>query len=646
MRRSLLSFSLFSASLFSATVAGFSSVASAAGIGDYHLTRTFTLPTPTIDFSSVLIDALPDGRLLAINGTQALRETAVGSGMFTSLGSVANYSTAFGASFLSVSPDGTKAAVGANNGSGTVTVFNIANPTSAATSTAYNTSAFDFDGAWADNGRLVVSNGAGVQTLTLAGGATKTILSIGGSSAGVTFDSAGNLYAGNGFDGAAGGSDTGYIKEFAKTAWETAAGAGGSTINFETTGTAVADLLSASAIGFDASGNLFVGGGDAFGGSGDTGYAAFVNAAAVQAALTAGSATPSINMNSSASILRKFTGNASPIWTYNDATGELYLRNFGENTVSVYAVPEPTALCGLLLAGVAGFRRRRKMVAGAAIAATSAAASVSSAAYVYNLNDFAVEVVSSTAMPGTSLYNEASAILGRPTLQFNSGNVATPDLHRAKLIEGTFNTGPSNEKLITTFNAGQSVTVRMGHAVTNDPSHPYGIDLNVFGNAFFTPNNTGGNTGDTTNLNTTTLGSIFAENARISVSPDNVNWYTYANGPTGDGYFPTNSYRWDRATATWSTDELDPTKPVDPAYRDTLTGLTAADALDRYNGAAGGAGFDLAESGFASISYVRFDGLTGYNGGEVDAVAAVTPEPAMLGLMALLGFAGLQRTRD
>ena len=624
-----------------AVVAGLVSVSSAAGIADYTATRTFGLPPAGTDSGgNVLLDALPDGRLLAVNGSAALVETAVGSGTFASLGAVGGYAPpSFGGSFLTVSPDGTRAAVGAN-GSGQVTVFNTATP---ATATTFGGAQYDFDAAWADNSRLAVSNSAGVQILnTTTGGATTVVTDVGGASAGVAFDAAGNLYTGNGYDyDATSGSSTGTIKAFSKTAWQ-AALTGGTAADFEATGTAVAKLLSAGSLGFDKSGNFYVGGGDFFGGSGDFGYAALVSASAVQNALAGGAV---VTASSDASALRKFASPAatvsadeSPIWVYNDATGDLDLRYFDESGVTVYGVPEPTMLAGVLLGGLAMLRRRRKTIAGVATLAVTAAAQ----AYVYNPNDFATDVVASTGLTGTGLYNDPAAVLGRPTLKFNDGTTANPDLHRAKLIEGAYNTGPAGEKLITTLNAGQSITVKMGHAITDDPSHPYGIDFNVFGNSFFSP---GTFTSDDTNLNTTTLGGIFAESVRVSVSPDNVNWYSYAADAahTGDGYFPTNSYRWDRASASWSDDELDPTKAVNPALRSTLVGMNAADAVDAYAGAAGGAGFDLAESGYESVQYVRFDGLTGYSGGEIDAVAAV-PEPATLAGFGLIA-AGLLRRR-
>lgn len=290
-------------------------------------------------------------------------------------------------------------------------------------------------------------------------------------------------------------------------------------------------------------------------------------------------------------------------------------------------------------------------VFGVGIAARSRPAG---AAYVYNADDFATQVVRSTGFPASpspmQYYSDPNTILGRPALEFKDIYGSDPNaFHRVKLIESAYATGLNNEPLITTFNAGQSVTVKMGRTVHNDPNNPFGIDLIVYGNSFFVAGG-GGFVGDNTNLNTTTVGGVFTESVRVSVSPDNVNWYSYPvdAAHTGDGYYPTNSYLWDRTSASWTDMETDPTKPVDPSIGTTaLSGLSAADVLDLYNGAAGGTGFDLAESGFSFINYVRFDGLTGYSGGEIDAVAAVTavPEPSALAALTLTGLALLRRRR-
>lgn len=306
------------------------------------------------------------------------------------------------------------------------------------------------------------------------------------------------------------------------------------------------------------------------------------------------------------------------------------------------SVPAPASLA-LLAGGLVGMRRRRRAVAVAVVAGVGAGAS---AGYTYDPNDFAVEVVSSVGLPGTSLYNDPAAVLGGPSTWFN--NAFTPgqtDLRRVKLIEPAFNTGPNGEKLITTFNAGQSVTVRMGRRVYDDPNNPYGIDLNIFGNAFFVGS---GFVSDTTNLNAFTLsGGLFAENVQISVSPDNINWYTYT-GITADGLFPTNAFAWDRANAAWTDALMDPTKPINPALHSmNFAGMTAADVLDLYDGAAGGMGFDLAASGFAWIEYVRIEGITGFSGGEIDAIAAVraVPGPGAVAVLMVGGIAVVRRRR-
>lgn len=74
---------------------------------------------------------------------------------------------------------------------------------------------------------------------------------------------------------------------------------------------------------------------------------------------------------------------------------------------------------------------------------------------------------------------------------------------------------------------------------------------------------------------------------------------------------------------------MDFTKPVNPAlaswFQPGVTSLTVADAIDLYDGSGGGTGFDLAESGFPEVRYVRIEGLPGFDAGEVDALAAVRP---------------------
>jgi hypothetical protein len=270
------------------------------------------------------------------------------------LGNIPGFLPSSGPSFLAISPNGTRAAAGSNGG-GSVVVFDTSNP---AISTSYPAS--DFGGEWLNNNLLAISNGFGSAKVdilnTSTAVVTPVVTNIIGASAGVSIDSAGNLYVGNGF-----GSDVGLIKAFAAAGWQSAL-ATNSPLNFATQGIPVADLLSAYPIGFDGTGNMFVGGGDFFGSSGDYGYAALVDAAAVASALALPQATPPITSASSAGVLRKFASPQStidnfqpPNWNFNAATAELYLNyTFGGTEVSVYGtVPEPScillaALCGML----------------------------------------------------------------------------------------------------------------------------------------------------------------------------------------------------------------------------------------------------------------------------------------------------------
>jgi hypothetical protein len=332
----------------------------AVGIYDYQLSRSFSLPGPNVNFSQVLYDPLPDGRLLLLNGSTVSVETAPKTGTFSTLGVIPGFNVPFGPSFLAVSPDGTRAAAGTNGG-GSIAVFNTSNPT-----VVTNYGMQDSSGEWVDNRYLAVANfstTSGVQVLDTTTSTVKQVIAnIAGSSAGVTVDAAGNLYAANGSGSSPSGSSVGWIKEFSAAAWQNAM-ATSTPLNFETRGTPVVDLLSAYPIGFDTSGNLFVGGGDFFGSSGDKGYAALVDAAAVANALAIPQASPPITPASSAAVLRKLASPQGtidnfqpPNWNYNAATGELYLNYaFGDGNVGVYvAVPEPsctllTVMCGMLL---------------------------------------------------------------------------------------------------------------------------------------------------------------------------------------------------------------------------------------------------------------------------------------------------------
>jgi len=325
-------------------------VAGADDFGNYTFAGSFALPAAGV------YDVFPDGRLVTLDGADVYTETAVGSRSFTLLGTLPDADMPdpawSGPAFVSVSPDGGCIAVGNNGG------FNWNN---------YQVGVFsisDLDGdwfaadhyeaEWVDDANLALTAGTssstGVTILDTTTDPTNpvnttVITNIGGASAGLAFDTNGNLFTGNGFQ-FGGPSDTGWIRAFPSTAWQ-AALAGGPTIDFETDGTLIADLLAAGTLGFDTEGNLHVGGGDLYGGSGDYNYAGLVCSTALADALGGGGAVNPLDPSQ----VRRFDPDPGASSVYdvncNTVTGELYLRLGG--TVYAYAVPEPGSLALLIL---------------------------------------------------------------------------------------------------------------------------------------------------------------------------------------------------------------------------------------------------------------------------------------------------------
>ncbi len=251
---------------------------------------------------------------------------------------------------------------------------------------------------------------------------------------------------------------------------------------------------------------------------------------------------------------------------------------------------------------------------------------------------YAVQVISSQGPFGPSPYDDPNSTLGAPATRVYES--ASMPATRVKINEAAYNYSVINgvtNKLITTFNTGSSMIVKFDHPITDNPANPYGIDFEVFGNTFYNANGFG----DAANMNNINLGTgAFAEPTKVSVSPGYTGapgqdpndpttwqWYRYDNGPYADSVFPTEAYQWDRTNAVWTDELMDFTKPVNPVLTNRFSagGLSAADGVDLYNRSGGGTGFDLKQSGFASIQYLKVEGLSGFSGGEVDAISIVRP---------------------
>ena len=270
---------------------------------------------------------------------------------------------------------------------------------------------------------------------------------------------------------------------------------------------------------------------------------------------------------------------------------------------------------------------------------------------------FATEIYAkSSDLDGSGDFNDANAMLGKPTTdQYSPGYKDTPGKNsKIKITESPYIMDTNRDKIITTINKDSWAIVKFDHMVKNDAKNPYGIDFLVFGNTgLSTPN------WNNPNMNEVNIsgGTYGTEEVKVSVSPgfeglagqvesdhNTWRWYTYTS-QTADNFFPTQGYHWDAANAKWTDNEMDFTKPVDPALKDKIKagGMTAAQVIEAYKGSGGGTGFDLAESGFDAIQYIKVTG----NGGEVDAFAdvAATPEPASLALLTIGGLTVLRRRK-
>jgi len=243
-------------------------------------------------------------------------------------------------------------------------------------------------------------------------------------------------------------------------------------------------------------------------------------------------------------------------------------------------------------------------------------------AYVCNTNDFAVQIVSTNNIYPSSPYNNPVAVLGRPTLQFFDpfdGSVTD----RVSIIDDPFNVTPQGAPVITEIKNGGQITVKLGRKVYHSPSNPYGIDLIVYGNSFFSASGTSGVISDNTDLSVAVLGSgAYGHGTVVSVSQDGVNWYSL---PSVSYLFPDNAYRWDHTNASWTAELMNPNKPLNPIlYTNNLGGKTVASALDQFVGASGGSGFNLQSTGLPWIQYVQIQPASGtYT--VIDAIAAVNP---------------------
>ena len=267
---------------------------------------------------------------------------------------------------------------------------------------------------------------------------------------------------------------------------------------------------------------------------------------------------------------------------------------------------------------------------------------------------YGYEVVESFTLEKSPLYNQASNVLGHATMGIFTSSSTYGD--SGSTINPAYPAWSGGRLLSLVGDEDEEepgfVTIKFDHDVIDDPNNPFGIDLIVFGNAFGVRNSN--TTVDlTTDPTTVTFsGDGAAEEALVEVSQDGETWYAYEDGPYADSYMPTLGYLYDPAAPDtglfngnlyWGR-AARATRPVNPACSfSSFSGLNLAQVCQRYDGSAGGTGFDLAElplpengNGVKWIRYVRIscveesndEGDFGYNVPEVDAVADVAPVSA------------------
>jgi hypothetical protein len=260
----------------------------------------------------------------------------------------------------------------------------------------------------------------------------------------------------------------------------------------------------------------------------------------------------------------------------------------------------------------------RERVVSAVIAVSGCACASSLGA-----NPWADHVVSFAAGSSADVnYPDASSALGSPT---RYTGVTSPFGSFPGAVT-PFNPSFGDGEIVS-IGVGGSLVLSFDEPVRNDAANPYGIDLLVFGNSFFT---------DPTFAPVAT--NLVSGGGRIEVSSDGTAWHV-VNGVAADGLFPTIGYQdlSDPYGGPAGSVLTDFTRPVDPSF--DWHGSDFAGLINGYKGSGGGAGVDIGALGLSEISYVRLSLAPGQTGHiEIDAVSDVAvPAPGGLTIASAAG---------
>ena len=238
-------------------------------------------------------------------------------------------------------------------------------------------------------------------------------------------------------------------------------------------------------------------------------------------------------------------------------------------------------------------------------------------------NDWASEIIEYT--PGENVpfgYTNASAALWHASeiTDYEGSNTAVSVINP-----------PWQNNQIVSVGTGGKLILKMGKRVNNydEPEHPFGIDLLVYGNTFFVYDYNEGLP------ETNTWYTSSEEPAEIWVSADLTNWFIVTNC-YADALLPTQSIDINGEPS----DYLYPPSP-DLLSNDWFDGTWSySNTVAVYDGSAGGAPVDLSQlkaadgeaTNLSYINYVKIENPISGNAAEIDAIAAVAemPEPFYL----------------
>ena len=241
-------------------------------------------------------------------------------------------------------------------------------------------------------------------------------------------------------------------------------------------------------------------------------------------------------------------------------------------------------------------------------------------------NNWASKVIE--YIPGDNVfatYTNANTVIG-PASQYTFSEQESTNLSSVTVINPPW----QSDQIVSIGNGGKLI-IQMGNQVNNydEPEHPYGVDLLIYGNTLFAYI-------DDEGLSQTNPWYLSSEEPiEIWVSNDLTNWFIATNC-FADSLMPTQSIDLNGNPA----DYLYPPNP-DLLTNDWFNGMWSyTNTVAAYDGSAGGAPVDLSQlktsdgqaTNLQYINYVKIENPQTADAAEIDAIAAVAtlPEPIYL----------------